>query len=55
MPKKVCGTCNFQIDSKVRQNRIEILCAYYNEWHADAHTCRFWQPFSSRLLVSDRI
>lgn len=53
--KKVCGTCIFEIESKVEKSGINILCAYDNNWHADRNEgCAKWRE-TNRLSKKDRI
>ena len=54
--KKVCGTCNFQINSQAGSNGIETLCTYNNKWYKDSNpACDKWAEFNNALTNQDRI
>jgi hypothetical protein len=54
--KKVCGTCNFQINSRAGKSGVEILCAHDNEWHKDnSPDCGKWAEYVASLSPQDRL
>jgi len=54
--KKVCGNCNFQIDSRAGKSGIEILCAHDNEWRKDnSPNCGKWAEYIAKLSPQDRL
>lgn len=54
--KKVCGTCNFQVDSRAGKSGVEIRCAQDNEWRKDnSPDCGKWTEHISSLSPKDRI
>jgi hypothetical protein len=54
--KQVCGTCNFNIESRAGSNSIETLCAYDNQWRKDSTpSCQNWAARSNALSLKDRI
>ncbi len=54
--KQVCGTCNFNIDSRAGANSIEALCAFDNQWRKGSTTdCQNWAERSNALSTQNRI
>ncbi|MBI4633363.1 MAG: hypothetical protein HY742_05685 [Deltaproteobacteria bacterium] len=54
--KQVCGTCNFQIDSRAGKGVVEIRCARDNDWRKDnSPDCGKWAEHINGLSPKDRI
>jgi len=54
--KKVCGTCNFQINARAGKNNVEILCPFNNRWYKDnTPGCEKWIEYNNALSITDRI
>lgn len=54
--KKVCGTCNFQINSRAGNNQAEMLCPFNNSWHKDNDQgCEKWEEYNYALSTKNRI
>ena len=54
--KKVCGTCNYQVDARANKGSIEIRCAHDNKWRKDnSPDCRKWIEIIHGLSPKDKI